>query len=71
VGLDGGVVLGERAAAAADLAGALAGQEAKMAVAGVLELAVGHRELLRSTPTTSSDSKMTGTNCEAPIDRSG
>eukprot|EP01084_Bolivina_argentea_P258175 435148_1 len=44
VGLDGGVVLGVGAAAATDLAGALAGEEAKMAVAGVLKLAVGHVE---------------------------
>jgi hypothetical protein len=42
VGLLGGVVLGEGAGTTADLAGALAGQEAKMAVAGVLELAVRH-----------------------------
>jgi hypothetical protein len=42
VRLRGGVVLGERAAAALDLAGALARQEAKMAVARVLELGVRH-----------------------------
>jgi hypothetical protein len=42
VGLLGGVVLGEGAAATADLTRALAGEETKMAVAGVLELAVRH-----------------------------
>eukprot|EP01084_Bolivina_argentea_P258173 435146_1 len=42
VGLLAGVVLGEGTAATAELLGALAGQETKMAVAGVLKLAVRH-----------------------------
>jgi hypothetical protein len=42
VGLLGLVVSGEAAAATADLAGALAGEETQMAVAGVLKLAVRH-----------------------------
>eukprot|EP00760_Papus_ankaliazontas_P025848 PhM_4_TR2893/c0_g1_i1/m.101631 len=42
VGLDGLVVLGEGADAAADVAAALLGEEGEVAVAGVLELAVGH-----------------------------
>ena len=42
VGLLLGVILGEGAAATADLAGALAGEETQMTVTGVLELAVRH-----------------------------